>query len=120
MLEIEHAKYRSRCAYLERTFGINFITQHSNFPIPEDELLSGTRFEFATPEEAADLTLVRNPPGENEEQTNPIPPPKTKQFDKELVCKVCFDVRINSLVMPCKHCFGCLNCTAKHKRMSNL
>ena len=65
--EIEHAKYWSACAYLERTFGTGFINQHSNFHIPEEEFLSGTRFGFATPEEAADPTLARNPPVENEE-----------------------------------------------------
>ena len=67
--EIEHAKYWSVCAYLERTFGTGFINQHSNYRIPEEEFLSGTRFGFATPEEAADPILVRNPPVENEEPT---------------------------------------------------
>ena len=109
--EIEHAKYWSACAYLERTFGTGFITRHSNYRIPEDEFLSGTRFGFATPEEAADPTLVRNPPVENVEQLNLIP--EEKQYDKELMCKVCFDARINALTMPCGHCFGCLNCVAK-------
>ena len=50
--EIEHAKYWSACAYLERTFGTGFINQHNNFRIPEEEFLSETRFGFATPEEA--------------------------------------------------------------------
>ena len=36
--EIEHAKYWSVCAYLERTFGADFINQYSNFRIPEEEL----------------------------------------------------------------------------------
>ena len=58
--EIEHVTYWSACAYLERTFGTDFIAQHSNFCIPEDEFLWGTRFVFATPEEAADPTFVRN------------------------------------------------------------
>ena len=40
--EIEHAKYWSVCAYLERMFGTGFINQHSNFHIPEEEFLSGT------------------------------------------------------------------------------
>ena len=71
--EIEHAKYWSACAYLERTFGTGFITQHSNYRIPEEEFLLGTRFKFATPEEAADPTLVRNSPVENVEQPNLIP-----------------------------------------------
>ena len=65
--EIEQVKYWSACAYLERTFGTDFIAQHSNFHIPEDEFLSETRFGFATPEEAADQTFVRNSPVENEE-----------------------------------------------------
>ena len=109
--EIEHAKYWSSCAYLERTFGTGFIAQHNNFRIPEEEFLSGTRFGFATPEEAEDSTLVRNPPVENVEQPNLIP--EEKQYDKELICKVCFDARIIALAMPCAYCFGCLNCTAK-------
>ena len=71
--EIEHAKYWSTCAYLERTFGTGFITQHSNCRIPEDEFLSGTRFGFATPKKAADPTLARNLPVENVEQPNLIP-----------------------------------------------
>ena len=29
------------------------------------------------------------------------------------MCKVCFDAQINALAMPCGHCFGCLNCSAK-------
>ena len=112
--EIEHTKYWSASAYLERTFGTGFITQHSNFHIPEDEFLSGTRFGFATPEEAADSTFVRNLPAANEEP-NIIPLSEVKECDasQELVCKVCFDARINALTMPCGHCFGCLNCTAK-------
>ena len=57
--------------------------------------MSGTRFGFATPEEAADPTLARNPPVENVEQPNLIP--EEKQYDKELVYKVCFDARINAL-----------------------
>ena len=109
--EIEHAKYWSACTYLERTFGSEFINQHSNYRIPEEEFLSGTRFGFATPEEAADPTLARNLPIENVEQPNLIP--EEKQYDKELVCKVCFDARINALTMPCGYCFGCLNCSAK-------
>ena len=60
-------------AYLERTFGSEFINQHSNFRIPEEEFLSGTRFRFATPEEAADPTLARNPPVENEELNITLP-----------------------------------------------
>ena len=109
--EIEHAKYWSACAYLERTFGTGFITQHSNYRIPEEEFLLGMKFGFTTPEEAADPTLVRNPPVENVEQPNLIP--EEKQHDKELMCKVCFDSRINVLTMPCEYCFGCLNCAAK-------
>ena len=65
--EIEHAKYWSAYAYLERTFGSEFINQHSNYHIPEEEFLSETRFGFTTPEEAADPTIARNPPVENEE-----------------------------------------------------
>ena len=75
--EVEHAKYWSACAYLERAFGTGFIAQHSNFCIPEDEFLSGTRFRFATPEEAANLMFVRNSPVENEE-LNIIPLSKSK------------------------------------------
>ena len=90
------------------------LNQHSNFRIPEEEFLSGTRFGFATPEEAADPTLARNPPVENEEP-NIIPLTEVKECDtsQELVCKVCFDARINALTMPCGHCFGCLICSAK-------
>ena len=112
--EIEHAKYWSACAYLERTFGTGFIAQHNNFCIPENEFLSGTRFGFATPEEAADPTFVRNSPVENEE-LNIIPLSEAKECDtsQELVCKVCFDARINALAMPCGYCFGCLNSAAK-------
>ena len=112
--EIEHAKYWSSCAYLERTFGVEFINQHSNFRIPEEECLLGARFGFATPKEAADPTIVRNPPIENEEP-NIIPLTEAKECDasQELVCKVCFDSRINALTMPCGHYFGCLTCTAK-------
>ena len=112
--EIEHAKYWFACAYLERTFGTGFIAQHNNFRIPKDEFLSGTRFGFATHEESADPTFVRNSPVENEEP-NIVPLPEAKECDasRELVCKVCFDARINALVTPCGHCFGYLNCTAK-------
>ena len=60
--EIELAKYWSACAYLEKTFETGFIAQHSNFCIPEHRFLSGMRFEFAAPEEAADPTFVRNSP----------------------------------------------------------
>ena len=90
--EIEHAKYWSACAYLERTFGTDFIIQHSNFCIPEDEFLLGTRFGFATPEKTADPTFVRNSPVENEEP-NIIPLSETKECNasQELVCKVCFN-----------------------------
>ena len=109
--EIEHMRYWSGCGYLERTFQIEFITQHSNFHTQEDEYLSGTRFGFATPGEAANPTLVRNPPVEKE-QTN-LKIPEAKQCDKELVCKVCFEARINTLAMPSEHCFICLTCTAK-------
>ena len=112
--EIEHAKYWSSCAYLERTFGVEFINQHSNFRIPEEEFLSGTRFGFATPEEAADPTIVRNPPIENEEPNiTPLTEAKECGASQELVCKVCFDSRINALTMPCEHCFGGLTFTAK-------
>ena len=112
--EIEHAKYWSACAYLERTFGSEFITQHNSFRIPEEEFLSGTRFGFATPEEVADPTLTRNPPIENEESSiTPLTEAKECDTSQELVCKVCFDSRINALTMPCGHCFGCLTCTAK-------
>ena len=102
--EIEHVKYWSACAYLERTFGAEFITQHNNFRIPEEEFLSGTRFGFATPEEAADPTLVRNLPVENEEP-NIIPLSEAKECkaSQEFVCKVCFNARINALTMPCGH-----------------
>ena len=112
--EIEHAKYWSACAYLERTFGTGFIAQHNNFCIPVDEFLSGTRFWFGTPEEPADPTFVRNPPAENEEP-NIIPLSEAKECDasQELMCKVCFDARINALAMPCGYYFGCLNCAAK-------
>ena len=91
--EIEHAKYWSACDYLERTFGSEFITQHSNYRILEDEFLSGTRFGFATPKEAADPTLVRNPSVENE-QPNIASLSEAKEYDasQELMCKVCFDV----------------------------
>ena len=109
--EIEHAKYWSACAYLERTFGTGFIAQHSNYRIPEDEFLSGTRFGFATSEEAADPTLAKNPPVENVDQLNLIP--EEKKYDKELMCEVCFYAQINALTMPCGYCFGCLNCAAK-------
>ena len=71
--DFEHAKYWSACTYLERTFGTGFIAQHNNFHIPEEEFLSGMRFGFATPEEVADPTLLRNPPVENVEQPNLIP-----------------------------------------------
>ena len=112
--EIEHAKYWSACAYLERTFGSEFITQHNSFRIPEEEFLSGTRFGFATPEEVADPTLTRNPPVENEEPNiTPLTEAKECDTSQELVCKVCFDARINALTMPCSHCFGCLACTTK-------
>ena len=112
--EIEHAKYWSACAYLERTFGSEFINQHRNYRIPEEEFLLGTRFGFATPEEAANPTLVRNPPVENEEPNlTPLSEAKECDASQELVCKVCFDARINALTMPCGHCFGCLNCSAK-------
>ena len=112
--EIEHAKYWSACTYLERTFGTGFIDQHSNYRIPKEEFLSGTRLRFATPEKAADPTLVRNPPVENEEPNiTPLSEAKECDTSQELVCKVCFDARINALTMPCGHCFGCLNCTAK-------
>ena len=112
--EIEHAKYWSTCAYLEKTFGTGFIAQHSNFCIPEDEFLSGMRFGFATHEKAANLTFDRNSPVENEEP-NVVPLFEAKECDtsRELVCKVCFDSRINALAMPFGHCFGCLNCAAK-------
>ena len=92
-------------------FGTGFIAQHSSYRIPEDEFLSRTRFGFATPEETADPTLVRNPPVENVEQPNLIP--EEKQYDKELMCKVCFDARIIALAMSCGYRFGCLNCAAK-------
>ena len=115
MPKIEHVKYWSSCAYLEKTFGTGFIAQHSNFRIPEGEFLSSTRFVFATSEETADPTFVRNPPVENEEQPNLIPLPEAKECDiaQEPVCKVCFEAQINALATPCGHCFGCLNCTAK-------
>ena len=76
--------------------------------------MSGTRFGFATPEESADPTLVRNPSVKNEEP-NITPLSEVKECDasQELVCKVCFDARINALTMPCGHCFGCLNCAVK-------
>ena len=112
--EIEHAKYWSACTYLERTFGSEFITQHNSFCIPGEEFLSGTRFGFATPEEVVDPTLTRNPPVENEESTiTPLTEAKECDTSQELVCKVCFDARINALTMPCSHCFGCLACTTK-------
>ena len=78
--------------YLERTFETDFIVQHSNFHIPEDEFLLGTRFGFATSEEAADPTFLKNSPVENEEP-NIIPLSEAKECDasQELVCKVCFD-----------------------------
>ena len=110
--EIEHVKYWSACAYLER-LDLNSLT-NSNYHIPEEEFLSGTKFGFATPEEAADPTLARNPPVENEEPNiTPLSEAKECDTSQELVCKVCFDARINALTMPCGHCFGCLNCPAK-------
>ena len=95
-------------------FGAEFINQHNNFRIPEEEFLSGTRFGFATLDEAADPTLVKNLPVENE-KPNITPLSEAKECDasQELMCKVCFDARINALTMPCGHCFGCLNCAAK-------
>ena len=112
--EIEHAKYWSACAHLERTFGAGFINQHSNFRIPEEEFLSGTRFGFDTREEAADPTLTRNPPIENEEPNiTSLTEAKECDTSQELVCKVCFDAQINALTMPCGYCFGCLACTTK-------
>ena len=113
--EIEHVKYWSTYAYLERTFGSEFINQqHNNFHIPEEEFLLGTRFGFATPEETADPMLARKPPVENEElNITPLSEAKECDASQELMCKVCFDTRINALTMPCRHCFGCLNCAAK-------
>ena len=83
--------------------------------------MSGTRFGFDTREEAADPTLTRNPPIENEEPNiTPLTDAKECDTSQELVCKVCFDAQINALTMPCGHCFGCLACTneALFKRMS--
>ena len=72
------------------------------------------RFRFATPEEAADPTFVRNLSTENEEP-NIVPLSEAKECDAspEIIFEVCFDARINALAMPCRYCFGCLNCTAK-------
>ena len=120
--EMERIKYWSSCAYLERTFATGFIAQLNNFRIPQGQFLSSVRFGFATPEETADPTFVRNPPIENEEQPNQIPPPEVKKCEvtQELVCKVCFDAQVNALATPCGHCFWCLNCTAKFSARERL
>ena len=47
--EIEHAKYWSACAYLERTFGTGFINQHSNFRIPEEGVFVGNSIRVCYP-----------------------------------------------------------------------